>query len=72
MQRWATVGERLAGKNMTDGEIIVEKVDDHLAAVVLSVHESCLDHLATHLYEAAEVWIMENGDFSQASGESDE
>jgi hypothetical protein len=33
------------------------------------VHESCLDHLATHLYEAAEVWILENGDFQDAGGE---
>jgi len=70
MARWATLGERLAGKNMYNGQLLIEKVDDHLAAVVLSVHESCLDHLATHLYEAAEQWIIENGDFDEAGGES--
>jgi hypothetical protein len=70
LTRWQTVGERLAGKNMHEGQLLIEKVDEHLAAVVLSVHESCLDHLATHLYEAAEVWILENGDFEDAGGEA--
>jgi len=63
--RWASLGERLAGKNTVDGLIFTEQIDKHLTVIVITIHSGCVSHAGTHILEAAEDWTVMHGDFNR-------